>query len=79
MLAAAAPVAEVVQIQRPDHAAPEVEVLDQARLAPDFGHVVVRDPLVGHVGVGADTAVGVAGHGPAPLLDALAYLQKVVL
>ena len=48
-----AQVPEVVQVECPDHAAPEALVPDVVTLAGDGGLVVKADPLVAVVGVGA--------------------------
>ena len=49
----AAQVPEVVQVEGPDHAAPEALIPDVVTLAGDRGLVVKAHPLVAVVGVGA--------------------------
>ena len=76
VLLAAALVAEVVEVERPDHAAAEALLLDELGLLADDVDVVEADPLVAVVGDGAHGALGVLLHGPALLADVLADLRK---
>ena len=73
---AAAPSAEVVQIERPNHGPAEFHVAHKLRFAPDHRHVVKRCPLVAFVRVRAHGALGVLNNRPARVLCSLANLLR---